>query len=138
MLRVRSQVDPKYEQERRVFNVAEDEPSSWSATASGKCLLVGLSLPQVPWHDFSAGQRAYHFREFAQKSVIPAFRSPCQLHRLAAFCQPYAKGLRGHGLTPCDEVSRAFDFGISTGTARSWVQTGPEEKKKSANAHGQC
>ena len=42
--------------------------------SDGKCLLVGPSLPQAPWHDFSVGQRAYHLRQFAQKSVIPAFR----------------------------------------------------------------
>ena len=74
MLRVRSQVDPRYDHERRIFSVAEEEPSSWSAILSRKCRAVGISLPEQTWDDYSASQRAYHLRQFAQTCVLPAFR----------------------------------------------------------------
>ena len=64
MLRVRSQVDPRYDHERRIFSVAEEEPSSWSAILSRKCRAAGISLPEQTWDDYSASQRTYHLRQF--------------------------------------------------------------------------
>ena len=119
MLRVRSQVDPRYDHERRLFSVAEEEPSSWSAILCRKCRAVGISLPEQTWDDYSASQRAYHLRQFAQTCVLPAFRK----HEAVSWWdqtkqQQHWQRWDLHSWTLADIVGH----GTSISDAQAWVQ----------------
>ena len=56
------------------------------------------------------------------------FQGASTLGGQKAACREQPVDFRGRGLTPCDGFSRAFDLGISTGTAWSWVIKGPRKK----------
>ena len=114
MLRVRSQVDPRYDHERRIFSVAEEDPFSWSAILSRKCRAAGISLPEQTWDDYSASQ-AYHLRQFAQTCVLPAFRK----HEAAAW---WDQTKQQQHCSFLDSGGYSWSWRTSISDAQAWVQ----------------